>query len=311
MRGKIINSNGGNYIILQEDGTKVLAKASGRLRYLRVDKTSCFNVSSNNLSKKLDSKNIKVSPKVGDNVLYNNLDGVNYIVEIEPRFNTLVRPDVANVDQIILIFALKEPDFSNLLLDMFLVNLKKENIKPLIILTKLDLLNDSEIKELEKEMEYYENIGYDVLFVSNHNLKQKKEILAHLEGKVSVVSGQTGAGKSSFINALIPGFRLNTQEISKALGRGKHTTREVTLYEYNNALIGDTPGFSKLDLSSIKANNLKDYFIEFKDYICKFKDCTHEENIKGCAVCEAVKSGKIKESRYNNYIKMFKDLKGR
>lgn len=311
MQGRIINANGGNYIILNDEGLKVQAKASGRLRYVRVDKTSSFNINLNNKSKKLDSKNIKISPKVGDIVIYDNNDGINYITEIKPRFNTLVRPDVANVDQIILIFAAKEPDFSTLLLDMFLVNLKKEDIKPLIIITKLDLLSDDEMNLLKNEMSYYKSIGYEVLFVSNHNLKERKEILSHLENKVSVLSGQTGAGKSSFLNALIPGFELNTQEISKALGRGKHTTREATLYEYNNCLIGDTPGFSKLDLTSIEYLELKDYFIEFKDYLCKFRDCTHEGNIKGCAVCEAVKKGLIKKSRYNNYIKMLNDIKGR
>ncbi|MGM9970903.1 MAG: ribosome small subunit-dependent GTPase A [Anaeroplasmataceae bacterium] len=304
-KGRVINSNGGNYIVLSENNEEVSCKASGRLRYVSVEEKSSFNYSKNKNSRKTDNKRIKISPKVGDYVIYDN----NYIIEVLERKNELIRPDISNVDQILLVFAAKEPNFSNLLLDMFLVNLEHANITPLIIISKMDLLTDDEYVSLNLEMDYYRNLGYNVVMVNSHNLVNREEIASLLHDKVSVVSGQTGAGKSSLINALIPGFKLNTQEISKALGRGKHTTRETTLYRYYGGLIGDTPGFSKLDLSDINPTELKDYFVEFKNYSCKFNDCLHTKGTKGCKVCEAVEKKEIKESRYFNYLRLLNDIK--
>lgn len=304
-QGRIINSNAGNYIVLEDSGNKVTCKASGRLRYTFVDSKSSFNYSLNKKSKKNDTKFIKISPKVGDYVIYED----NYILEVLERKNELIRPDISNVDQILLVFAAKEPDFSNLLLDMFLVNLSNANIDAVIIVSKVDLLAAEEYTDLVNELDYYKFIGYNVIMVNSKDLTNKDEVINCLHDKVSVVSGQTGAGKSSLINALIPGFKLNTQEISKALGRGKHTTRETTLYEYYGGLLGDTPGFSKLDLSNIGINDLKNHFIEFSNYKCKFNDCLHIKGSKGCMVCEAVNNKEIKESRYFNYLKMLDYIK--
>ena len=308
LKGRVINSNGGNYIILDSEGKKIPAKPSGRLRYVSVDKESKFNTNMNKLSTKTSTARLKVSPKVGDEVIY-EMGDIAYITEVLERKNSLIRPDISNVDQIVLVFAAKEPSFSYYLLDMFLVNIISEGITPLIIISKTDLLTDDEYVELNLGMDYYRNIGYQVLFVNSLNLKDRNKILSLLKGKISVLSGQTGAGKSTLINAIIPGFSLNTNEISKALGRGKHTTRETNLYEYKDCLIGDTPGFSKFDLKEINAIDLRNYFVEFNKYDCKFNDCLHLSNTKGCLVCEAVKKGEIKESRYNNYIKMLNEIR--
>ena len=309
-KGRIINVNGGNYQILLDDGDVISAKASGRLRFKLVSSDSAFNKSQNKMSKKTSTTRIKISPKAGDFVEYEENDGINYIVEVLPRRNSLIRPDIANVDQIVLVFAAKEPTFSFYLLDMFLVNIIKENITPVIIISKADLLSDDEYVSLNLKMDYYRGLGYQVLFVNSLNLKERNKILNILKGKVSVLAGQTGAGKSTLINGIIPGFSLNTNEISKALGRGKHTTREVTIYNYKQILIGDTPGFSKFDLQffDLEEDELSSLFEEFKDYDCKFNDCKHLKNTPGCGVYEAYVSHKILDSRYLNYLKIREEI---
>ncbi len=309
-KGRVINLNGGNYQILLDDGTIISAKASGRLRYQKVSSDSEFNKNTNKLSKKLSTTRIKISPKVGDFVLYEENEDNNYITEVLPRANSLIRPDIANVDQIILVFAAKEPQFSFYLLDMFLVNILKQNITPVIIVSKADLLSDDEYVSLNLKMDYYRHLGWQVLFVNSLNLKERNKILNILKGKVSVLSGQTGAGKSTLINGIIPGFSLNTNEISKALGRGKHTTREVTLYSYKKILLGDTPGFSKFDLQffDINEDELAHLFPEFDEYVCKFNDCAHLKNTPGCGVYEAYVNGKILDTRYLSYLKMREEI---
>ena len=153
-------------------------------------------------------------------------------------------------------------------------------------------------------MNYYTDLGYPVLFVDSKHNVGIEAVIEHLKNKVTVLSGQTGAGKSTLINAIFPDFKLQTQEISYALGRGKHTTRQTTLYKYHNGYIGDTPGFSKLDVLGIEKNELKDLFIDFDNCSCRFKDCIHQKNAKDCGVINAVNNGSVLKSRYDNYLKM-------
>lgn len=309
-KGRVINLNGGNYQVILDDKSIITAKASGRLRYKKVDSNSEFNISTNKMSRKTSTTRVKLSPKVGDFVILEINDGINYITEVMPRKNSLIRPDISNVDQIILVFAAKEPTFSFYLLDMFLANIIKADITPVIIISKADLLTDDEYVSLNLKMDYYRKMGYIVMFVNSLNLKERGQILDILRGKVSVLSGQTGAGKSTLINGIIPGFSLNTNEISKALGRGKHTTRESTLYSYEDILLGDTPGFSKFDLSffDLDPQKLSHLFKEFDEYKCKFNDCAHLKNTPGCGVYEAYVSGKILDTRYINYLKMREEI---
>lgn len=240
-------------------------------------------------------RNDRITPTVGDYVVIDKDN--NYILEILPRKNTLIRPLVSNIDQAFIITSLKRPDFSTNLLDKLLVMLEYNNIKPIIILTKNDLLNISEKKELKKYIKYYKKIGYTVLY--NFNLFRIKKLF---KNKTTVFTGQTGSGKSTLLNRLNKHLNLETGEISKALGRGRHTTRHVELINMYKGKVLDTPGFSSLDLSNLKDTDIKDSFIEFKNYNCDFKNCMHL-NEKNCKVKNAVNNNKILNTRYENYKK--------
>ncbi|PKK86705.1 MAG: ribosome small subunit-dependent GTPase A, partial [Tenericutes bacterium HGW-Tenericutes-8] len=285
-KGQIVKLTGGLYSILDLE-TKVIlqARASGILRHQKLDENSSFN---KQLTKrtKLDIKTVQISPKVGDFVLYDNTDINHSIKEIFPRSNELDRPDVANVDQVLILTSVKNPNFSFNLLDQFLILIEAAHIKPVLIVSKIDLIDENALETLKETLTYYERIGYDVHYV---NSKQKIgfDTLEDLfRDKLSVLAGQTGAGKSTFLNALMPEFNIKTQEISMALGRGKHTTRHTELYFYGGGMIADTPGFSKLELNMFDPDELKDYFIEFKAYepMCKFgSSCSHIHE-PNCAV---------------------------
>ncbi|MDE7263097.1 MAG: ribosome small subunit-dependent GTPase A [Anaeroplasmataceae bacterium] len=295
MQGRIINLNGGKYQVALEDNSIVTIPARGKFRSIKT-----IQANPNSLSKKEITQIVKVSPKVGDFVSV--ADGrIDTLLE---RKNELVRPDIANVDQILLVFAAKEPDFSSYLLDLFLVNITRKHIFPIIVITKIDKMTKEELINLKKELSYYEQMGYPVCYVNSKTKEGVSLVAELLEGKVTVLSGQTGAGKSTLINAILPNFELKTQEISQALGRGKHTTRETTLYSYKAGYIGDTPGFSKLDVIGIEKRELSGLFVEFSNEFCRFKDCLHQKNAKECGIHQAVSKGKILSSRYENYLKM-------
>lgn len=305
---RVIKLIGGLYTI-QDLETKELfnSVASGKLRHVRVDESSPFNVSISHRTKK-EPQNIQLSPKVGDIVKYDETDDNKPIQEVFIRQNELSRPDLANVDQILLMFSTVLPDFSYILLDRFLVIIEQANIKPIIVISKIDLLNSEELRVLKENLNYYERIGYDVHYVNN----LQKGSLGSLEGifkdKVSAISGQTGVGKSTFLNSLKPDLNLKTQEPSKALGRGKHTTRHTELFAYGDGLVADTPGFSKLSFGKMKETELKDYFVEFFEYSlnCRFKNSCNHINEPGCNVKE---NKKILESRINNYQLFFNEIK--
>lgn len=238
----------------------------------------------------------KRTPLVGD---YVNIDPTNgYILEILPRKNVLTRPDIANIDVALVITSVKEPNLDLLLLDKLLTNIIKENIEPIICFTKRDLLNNEEQLVIDMLTNYYNKIG--IKTIDNNELTKLDELLS---GKIVVLTGQTGAGKSSLINKLNPNFNLQTSPISKALGRGVHTTRHTELYQINDYYVADTPGFSSVDLNEVDPEIIKKSFIEFKNYPCKYQDCKHTKENE-CSVKDAVNQGKILKSRYDNYLKI-------
>ncbi|MBO5375930.1 MAG: ribosome small subunit-dependent GTPase A [Bacilli bacterium] len=242
-------------------------------------------------------RNKKITPVVGDYCVINEKD--NYILEILPRKNVLVRPQVANIDQGLIVTSLKTPDFSTNLLDKLILIMEVNNIKPIICITKEDLLSDSEKDETRPIIDYYQSIGYDVFY--NSEIEKIKKIF---KDKTTVFTGQTGAGKSSLFNKLDRNLNFDVGEVSMALGRGKHTTRCVELVNLFDGKLVDTPGFSSIDLTNIDNDDIRKSFVEFGEYECKYKDCTHtNEGACDCKVKEAVLNGGILSSRYENYIK--------
>lgn len=248
-------------------------------------------------------KKNKTLPLVGDKVL---VDIEKRVIEkILPRKNEIVRPPVANIDQAIVVTSLKHPDFSTNLLDKLLVQLEINKIKPIICLTKKDLLSSIELTNYLEIINYYQKIGY--LVVDNTDIKK---ILKELENKITVFLGQTGAGKSTLLNKLFPDLNLKTGEVSLALGRGKHTTRVVEIIEIGSIKVLDTPGFSALSFLKYDLESVKEAFIEFKNYPCLYKDCNHDKEPE-CNLKKAVLSGNVLESRYENYLNFKKEFSER
>ncbi len=244
-------------------------------------------------------RNLKQIPLVGDFCIF---DSEKLVIEsILERKNEFKRPPVANIDQAIIVTSLVEPNYSSILLDKFLVIMESNNIKPIICITKEDISPNNIKNSVYKDLEYYKKIGYKV--ISNKNVDEIKKVLTN---KTTVFTGQTGAGKSTLINKLKPELNLETNNISKALGRGKHTTRIVSMFEVNNGEVLDTPGFSALDINNIDKEEIKRNFIEFENYECPFKDCNHINEVE-CNIKKAVNNSEILKSRYDNYIKFMEE----
>lgn len=248
----------------------------------------------------------KVKPLVGDFVEFESTsltDG--YLLEIFPRKNELVRPPVANVDQVIVVASLVEPDFSYHLLDRFLVSLEQKQIEPVIYLSKVDLLVETTL--LEEIKATYHLAGYRVIVGDENGLGQVQVLL---KNRLTVLAGQSGAGKSTLLNKLVPGLALETGEISEALNRGKHTTRHVELIDVAKGLVADTPGFSSIDFFDLEVTDLPKMFPEFVvlQDMCRFRECSHTHE-PDCAVKAALAEGKIAQTRYDNYLLFLQELK--
>ncbi|WP_341201867.1 ribosome small subunit-dependent GTPase A [Planomicrobium okeanokoites] len=286
-KGQIRKALSGFYYVLDEDGE----------RYIQCRGRGVF-------------RNRQISPLVGDFVDYkadNDLEGT--ILHVYDRKNELVRPPIANVDQAILVFSAKQPDFHPLLLDRFLTAIESHDIQPVICLTKMDLVNDEERSAIMDYIADYEKIGYEVIptFIDDPELQQR--LMPVLENRTSVLAGQSGVGKSTMLNTILPSLELKTDDISKALNRGKHTTRHVELIEVNSGLLADTPGFSSFDFDTIEKEELSGCFPEMaeRSNACKFRECLHLNEPK-CAIKKAVDTGEIPEYRYKHYLKFLEEI---
>lgn len=242
-----------------------------------------------------------ITPVVGDYVLFSIEKKL--IEEILPRKNEFERPKVSNIDQAFIVTSLVHPDFSLNLLDKLLILMKLHNVDAIICITKKDLVDEDKYQEVNSLLDYYRGLGYKV--VSNRELDKIKKLI---QNKTSVFTGQTGAGKSTLLNKLNPNWNLETGEVSLALGRGRHTTRVVELFQIFGGKVMDTPGFSALDFDKYSKEEIRDAFIEFHNYPCPFKDCMHTKE-KECVVKKAVLANDILDSRYKNYLSFIKEDK--
>lgn len=248
-----------------------------------------------------------LKPLVGDYCEF-SIENQNegYILSLLPRKNSLIRPPICNVDQALLVFSAKEPDMNLLLLDRFLILIEHLQIQPIICISKMDLVDSSLIYH---QMKPYEDAGYQVLYVSSKQEQGIEAVKNIFKDKVTVVTGQSGVGKSSLLNALDIHLQIDTNEISKALGRGKHTTRHVELIEMYGGYVADTPGFSSLELN-IEPVDLAICYHDFHEFSkqCKFRGCLHESE-PHCAVKNAVEQGEISSQRYEHYLMFLKESK--
>ena len=253
----------------------------------------------------------KKKPLVGDNVEIEVLDEkekIGNLIQILPRKNELIRPAAANVDQALVIFAVRQPDPNYQLLDRFLIAMEQQEIPSIICFNKKDL---AEQKELDQMYQIYSSCGYQVLLTSAEQEKGISRIRKILEGKTTVVAGPSGVGKSSLTNLLQEEVSMETGEISKKLKRGRHTTRHAQLLTVGeHTYLMDTPGFSSLFVEGMEKEELRFHYPEFAEYegACRFQGCVHVHE-PDCAVKQAVEEGKIHSQRYQNYVSFYEELK--
>ncbi|MDC8921696.1 ribosome small subunit-dependent GTPase A [Metamycoplasma hyosynoviae] len=275
-KGKIVKSISGFFDIKNErDGKIYRVRGSGKLRLL------------------------DMQPIVGD---YVEFEPNELIHRIMGRKNFFIRPKIANVDQAIVVMSLVEPEFSSLLIDKFLIIIENKGVEPIIVLTKKDLTSKSKI-------DFYKEQGYKI-FEINYQTEEGFDGLRDIfKNKTSFFVGQTGVGKTTLINYLAK-TNFKTQEISLALNRGKHTTREVSLIDFNGGEIIDTPGFSSIEFD-LTINEMPTAFFSFREAskLCKFRTCKHYQELeKDCEVKRLVSQGKIKQERYANYCSFLERL---
>ncbi|WEV36341.1 ribosome small subunit-dependent GTPase A [Lactobacillus sp. ESL0677] len=250
----------------------------------------------------------KEKPTVGDHVqIQIDEQGTSYLVAIMPRKNLIGRPALANVSHVLLVMSAVEPDFSLQLLDRFLTFFAWQKVAVSIYLSKSDIVDAGKLQKIKRELDYYAAVGYPIY--DDWTELAAKLPKAIMQDQIWTLAGQSGAGKSTLINHLKKDLQQETAAISTSLNRGKHTTRTVQLFSLGEGFLADTPGFSAIDFTPIKLNELCNYFVEFKkaSVNCKFRGCQHLKE-PGCAVKKLVDEGKIRQSRYDDYLLMRNEI---
>ena len=279
----------------------ILLKAVGGLYYAETP-SGIYECKARGIFRKQD-----ISPCAGDRVVLSDISGETAVVDkILPRKNSLIRPPLANLDYIVFVISTCEPSPNLTLLDKFLAIAEFKGISSIIAVTKLDLQRDASLQDI------YRNSGAVFLEIDYGSPDSYMKLYDMLAGKVSAFTGNTGVGKSTLLNHIDSSLEIKTGEISKKLGRGRHTTRNVELYKLaNGGYIADTPGFSTFETRKydiIMKDQLADCFPEFREYEgkCQFPDCAHIKE-KGCAILEAVENGDIPRSRHSSYLEMYEE----
>lgn len=279
----------------------IILKAVGGLYYVETPE-GVLECKARGIFRKQD-----ISPCAGDRVIVQKEpDAV--ITQILERKNSLIRPPLANLDQLVFVISTCEPSPNLMILDKFVAISEFKGIEPIIAITKLDLEKSDRIVEI------YTNVGIRVVSIDYEMPDCGQALYALLAEKLSAFTGNSGVGKSTLLNHLDVSLQIETNEISKKLGRGKHTTRQVSLYKLDNGgYVADTPGFSSLDTNRydyIRKEQLSGCFREFSAFEgkCRFQDCSHTKE-KGCAVRGALQEGMIADSRYNSYVQMYDEAK--
>lgn len=248
------------------------------------------------------------SPVVGDKVVISVPDeGFASIEEIKPRINKLKRPALANIDTLVIVCSTVDPEPNFTVIDKMTAAAVNNNMIPAIVVSKNDLRSGERIAEI------YRNSEFPVYLCSPDDTEDVNKLKAFLKGKVSAFTGNSGVGKSTLINRIFPELELQTGQISRKLGRGKHTTRVVELFEIDGCFVADTPGFSTVDLQRyemIDKTRLQYCFPEFEKYLgeCQFTSCSHTCE-KGCRILQAVADGEIEQSRHKSYVAMYNEVK--
>ncbi|ETS93138.1 ribosome small subunit-dependent GTPase A [Veillonella sp. AS16] len=277
--GIVIKNMNGYFYVQDEEGTVHECKVRGRL------------------------KKGRYSLLVGDRVTISN-DG--FVESIHERHNSMIRPAVANIDQVVLVVAAHEPDINELLLNKMLVMIEHADIPIILCVNKCDLMDASTISLVD----LYRSIGYDVIMTSTYAMTGIDELRHVLEHKVTAFAGPSGVGKSSLLNAVDSKFTFQTGEVSDKIKRGRHTTRHASLFSLNtDSFIMDTPGFSAIEFNDVSLERLTTLFPEFADYVedCKFNPCYHEHE-PICGIKEALASGLIHKGRYDAYMSIRRDI---
>lgn len=250
----------------------------------------------------------KISPYVGDNVEISVPDEGYCVVEaISERKNFLIRPPLANLDMLFIVAATTEPEPNTLIIDKMTAAAVSKGIEPVIVISKTDLASAEVLNEI------YKTTGFKIIECRIGDNSGSDKIRSLLSGKISAFTGNSGVGKSTIINELLPELALETGDISKKLGRGRHTTRHTELYKICGGYIADTPGFSTVDIERyelIRKEELPECFPEFEPYLgsCRFTSCAHIKE-KGCGILEALNEGKISRSRHESYTMMYDEVK--